>query len=56
MLQNGYRPKVITIGHNYKSHRPRLHSMLQLYGYVQEFDYLSKWDDWFYHKSIEEIE
>lgn len=54
MLQNQYFPKIITIGHNYKSHRQNLCSMLQSYGYVREFDYISKWDDWYYYKSLED--
>jgi hypothetical protein len=56
MLQNQYFPKIITIGHNYKSHRLNLHNMLQSYGYIREFDYLSRWDDWYYHKSLEDIQ
>jgi hypothetical protein len=54
MLQNKYFPKIITIGHNYKSHRHNLCNMLQSYGYIQEFDYISRWDDWYYHKSLED--
>jgi hypothetical protein len=54
MLINQYLPKIITIGHNYKSHRSDLHSMLQSHGYIREFDYLSRWDDWYYHNSLEE--
>jgi hypothetical protein len=49
MFVDQYFPKIITIGHNYKSHRTSLHNMLQSHGYVREFDYLSKWDDWYYH-------
>ena len=56
MLQEQYFPKIITIGHNYKSHRPNLYNMLQSYGYIREFDYISRWDDWYYHKSLEETE
>lgn len=48
MLANKYIPKVITVGHNYKSHRHALHNMLQSHGYKREFDYLSRWDDWYY--------
>lgn len=55
MLQNQYQPKVITIGHNYKSHRHDLNTMLQSYGYIREFDYLSRWDDWYCHESLKEI-
>lgn len=54
MLQSQYFPKIITIGHNYKSHRHNLCNMLQSYGYIREFDYISKWDDWYYHKSLED--
>jgi hypothetical protein len=55
MFQNQYQPKVITIGHNYKSHRHDLNTMLQSYGYIREFDYLSQWDDWYCHESLKEI-
>ena len=55
MLQHQYFPKIITIGHNHKSHRHNLCNMLQSYGYIREFDYISRWDDWYYHKSLEEI-
>jgi hypothetical protein len=48
MFDAGYRPKILTIGHNYKSHRPLLKEMLQSHGYTQEFEFLSRWDDWFY--------
>lgn len=54
IFANGYVPKIITIGHNYKSHRPDLCNMLQSQGYKREFDYLSRWDDWYYHTSLEE--
>jgi len=54
MLEHGYRPKTITVGHNYKSHRPALFEMLQLFGYIRQFEHLSKWDDWYYHTSLKE--
>lgn len=52
ILKIGYRPKIITTGHNYKSHRHLLHNMLKSYGYSREFEYLSKWDDWYYYNTI----
>jgi len=54
MLEYGYQPKIITVGHNYKSHRPALLEMLQLFGYVRQYEHLSKWDDWYYHTSLKE--
>ena len=49
ILANNYRPRVITVGHNYKSHRMNMYNMLKSYGYVREFDFLSRWDDWYFH-------
>jgi hypothetical protein len=49
ILTNRYRPRVITIGHNYKSHRINIYNMLTSYGYIREFDFLSRWDDWYFH-------
>lgn len=49
ILTNNYRPRVITVGHNYKSHRMNMYNMLKSYGYVREFDFLSRWDDWYFH-------
>lgn len=54
IFAHNYFPKIITIGHNYKSHRPALHNMLQSHGYTREFDYLSKWDDWYYHNTLKD--
>lgn len=54
MLEYGYQPSIITVGHNYKSHRPALFEMLQLFGYTRQFEHLSKWDDWYYHTSLKE--
>lgn len=53
MLTAGYQPGIISTGHNYKSHRPALTNMLKSYGYVKQFDFLSRWDDWYYHTDIE---
>jgi len=53
MLDAGWRPQVLSIGHNYKSYRHALHNMLQSYDYDREFEYLSKWDDWYYHNTVE---
>jgi len=52
MLKAGYQPSVITVGHNYKSQRSTLCKVLQENGYQQEFDYLSRWDDWYFHSSV----
>jgi hypothetical protein len=49
MLDGGYIPKIITVGHNFKSHRNALCDMLQSYGYRREFDFLSRYDDWYYY-------
>lgn len=49
VLKDGYLPLVITVGHNYKSHRTNMQNMLESHGYQKEFDYLSKWDDWYFH-------
>jgi hypothetical protein len=54
MLEIGYIPKIITYGHNYKNHRQDMHNMLKSYGYSREFDYLSRWDDWYCHNSLKE--
>jgi len=52
MLIGGYKPSIISYGHNYKSHRPALTNMLNSYGYIKQFEFLSKWDDWYYHKDV----
>lgn len=52
MLDQGWRPRVISVGHNYKSHRSDLQNMLQSRGYMREFEYISKWDDWYYDTSM----
>lgn len=52
MLDRGYLPSIITIGHNYKSHRPELHKILEEHNYIREFDYFSRWDDWYYHPKL----
>lgn len=52
MLDAGWRPRVFSIGHNHKSHRSDLQNMLQSRGYMREFEYISKWDDWYYDTSM----
>ena len=48
MINNGYTPKIITIGHNFKSHRNEMKDMLKSHGYVREFEFLSRFDDWYF--------
>lgn len=54
IFTKNYMPKIITIGHNYKTHRHDVNDMLKSYGYIRMFDYVSRWDDWYCHKSLEE--
>lgn len=54
-LDYGFRPRVITLGHNYKTHRPDMHNMLQSFGYAREFDCISRWDEWYYHPDYLQI-
>jgi FkbM family methyltransferase len=46
---NKYKPKIITVEHNY-SHEIRdgVYKLLTKYGYLREFECFSIWDDWYY--------
>jgi hypothetical protein len=46
---NKYRPKIITVEHNY-SHdiRDGVNKLLMKNGYQREFECFSIWDDWYH--------
>ena len=45
---NRFRPKVITVEHNYTPLRDELRRLLEGLGYRRELTLLSLWDDWYY--------
>ena len=42
-----YRPKVITIEHNYKDYRKKIFNFLQEKKYKRVFKNVSRFDDWY---------
>jgi FkbM family methyltransferase len=44
--------KVITVEHNYTKNRDRIYNLLASKGYIRIMENLSKWDDWYVHKSV----
>lgn len=43
-----FRPKIITVEHNYvNDRRGKMHALLLSHGYVREFEAISNWDDWY---------
>jgi FkbM family methyltransferase len=44
-----YRPRIITIEHNFQPHRGEMQRLLESRGFVREFEDLSMFDDWYYH-------
>jgi FkbM family methyltransferase len=42
-----FRVKVLTVEHNYTSHREKIHSLLASKGFIRRFEGLSLWDDWY---------
>jgi len=44
--------KVITVEHNYTDNREKIYDLLSSKGYVRILEDISKWDDWYVHKSI----
>jgi len=48
-----YRPRIITVEHNYRSpDREELGTLLQSWGYIRVFDMMSAWDDWYIQRSV----
>jgi len=42
-----FRPRVITIEHNYTKNRERIFNLLTSFGYQRKFEAISRWDDWY---------
>jgi FkbM family methyltransferase len=49
---NRYRVGVFTIEHSYTPKREDIRRLLTSKGYLNIFEAVSKWDDWFVHKSM----
>ena len=49
---NLYRPKIITVEHNYKDYRKDICSLLTKKKYKRIFKSISRFDDWYIHRSI----
>lgn len=48
-----HRPRIITVEHNYmEGPREQIRMLLHAQGYVREFEDLSRWDDWYYHRDL----
>ena len=44
-----WKPKIITVEHNFTDQREQIHSLLSAQGYVRELEPFSKWDDWYFY-------
>jgi FkbM family methyltransferase len=42
-----FRPKVITVEHNFTSNRQKIFDLLTSFGYKRCYEELSRWDDWY---------
>ena len=49
---NYWKPKLITIEHNFRPDRDLIHSYLKEFGYRRYSDSDTKWDDWYFLESL----
>jgi FkbM family methyltransferase len=42
-----WKPRIVTVEHNYTPAREEIRSLLTSHGYTRIFDNLSRWDDWY---------
>ena len=47
-----YKPKIITVEHNYKDYRKKIFNLLTKKKYIRIFKSLSRFDDWYVHFSV----
>lgn len=47
-----WRPKLITIEHNYRLDRELIHAYLESFNYQRFVEQDTKWDDWYYRKDL----
>ena len=43
-----WKPKIITVEHNFTNQREGIHALLTAQGYGRELEPFSKWDDWYF--------
>jgi len=43
-----WKPKIITVEHNFTNQREGIHVLLTAQGYARELEHFSKWDDWYF--------
>lgn len=47
-----YTVKILTLEHSYTEKRQDLRNLMESKGYINIFTEVSKWDDWYVHKSM----